>query len=540
MTKNIAFSRRAILLGGACAALAPPVGAAGSPAPHARTKQGRVRGFRRNGACVFLGLPYGASTAGARRFLPPAPPARWAGVRDATRYGQRAPQPGGPDMPNAPLSIYFSGGRRAELAALGHDQVGEDCLRVNVLTPATDGKRRPVLFYIHGGGFTTGSGNVMALSDRLVVEEDVVLVTVNHRLGAFGYLHLGGLDPQFAAGNPGLLDLVAALEWVRDNIAQFGGDPGRVTLFGESGGGAKIGYLLAMPQASGLFHRAIVQSGLMPTPLPPTNDTATGVLDRLKLPRENVAALQAVPMADLLAAAGPAIVASPTADGCTLTADPWTTAPASAQSVPMIIGYCADELSLFAFAELNAPLAWPEVSARLASSFGADAGTFVPIVDAYRQAHPEATPAHIYSRMMTDATFGRDMVNLADRKARQTPPVYLYRMEYITSLAPQFRAFHTVELPLTGRLVAEPRAERLSRQIAGAWAAFARTGDPNHAGLPQWRARATAGPDVMQFDEVSVFGHDPQAAARTKLMQLVGNAPMDLRSGKLLPERPKP
>src|SRR5918994_5729675 len=206
---------------------------ASAQTPEAMTRQGRVRGFVRNGATVFLGMPYGADTSGPRRFRPPQPPAPWRGARDATKPGQRAPQVVGPPPPE--FWNYFVGGRLDEITSVPHP-MGEECLVVNVVTPAVDARRRPVLFYIHGGGFTGGSGLVMTLGDRFVVREDVVLVTVNHRLGALGYVYLGDVSSDFAEGNPGMLDLIAALRWVRDNIAEFGGDPQKVTIFGESGG----------------------------------------------------------------------------------------------------------------------------------------------------------------------------------------------------------------------------------------------------------------------------------------------------------------
>lgn len=483
-------------------------------APEASTRYGRVRGLVRNGASVFLGLPYGADTSGARRFLPPAPPAPWRGVRDATRPGQRSPQPSG-DMAQSPLGAWFTGNRQAEIMAVPQP-TGEDCLVLNVVTPAADAKRRPVLFYIHGGGFTTGSGYVMTLGDSFALREDVVLVTVNHRLGALGYMYLGGIFPEFAEGNPGMLDLVAALRWVRDNIAAFGGDPGKVTIFGESGGGVKVSMLLAMPQAKGLFRGAIIESGLYPEPLPAEKATEAARAFMSQTGARDIAALRALPFDKFVGNGLPGNM--PAADGKTLSAGMWTNAPATAADVPVIIGYCKDELSLFALGDPALfSLQWPDVPGRLTKHVAVPAGETERVTAAYRAAFPQDNPSDAYFRISADASFGRAMATLADRKSAQRPPVYFYRMELDTKLPPGLRSIHTAELPLTVGLTPRPEAAALTRQISGAWAAFARTGDPNHGGLPQWERYNPSGQRVMIFDLTARFGPDPQAAPRAEL-----------------------
>jgi para-nitrobenzyl esterase len=520
------LTRRTVLAAGIGALAAAGTGWAAMAAetPRTRTRKGVLRGFVRNGASVFLGIPYGASTAGERRFLPPTEPAAWSGERDATQVGQRAPQAAMPVASAAlPVFQYFTGGRYEELRA-GGEAMGEDCLVLNVLTPRVDKAGRPVLVYVHGGGFVGGSGNVMTASDRLVMEEDIVVVTVNHRLGALGFLYLGGLSTRFAAGNVGMLDLVAALRWVRDNIAEFGGDPDKVTLFGESGGGAKIALLNAMPQAKGLFRGVIVQSGLLATPAPPTNDAAASVLRELELASGDVSKLQAMPVDRLLGATGPGIATWPVADGMTLKPNPWQEAPSSMLRLPMITGYCADEATIISLAEFAKPLEWHALLARLSERFAQPEASIAPVVQAYRHAYATAGPVDIYSRMLSDCSFGRDMVHLADLKAKHEARVYFYRMEYIPPTIRYLRAFHTVELPLVGRMVVDPNAEALSRQLAGAWAAFARSADPNDAGLPHWPPRPTGGANLMQFSEASRFGADPQATARAALNRLVGDA----------------
>ena len=414
-----------------------------------------------------------------------------------------------------PFGDYFTGGRSAEIAAMP-ETLGEDCLVLNVVTPATDGARRPVLFYIHGGGFTTGSGLVMTLGDRFVVREDVVLVTVNHRLGALGYMYLGGVDPRYGEGNPGMLDLVAALHWVRDNIAAFGGDPEKVTLFGESGGGVKIGLLLGMPQAKGLFRAAIIESGLFPDPRAVGQATDATRVFMARSGAADVSALTMLPVERCVGAGLPGTM--PVADGRTLVANPWMRAPTSAAGVPLIIGYCKDELTRFSLADQSLfKLRWPDVPERLTRQVSVPPTATDGIVAAYRAAFPQDDPSDSYFRISADASFGRAMVAMADLKVAQRPPVYFYRMEMDTRLPPALRTIHTAELPMTVDLCARPEAAALSRQISAAWAAFARTGNPNHAGLPIWRPYSPKTHESMIFDLASHSGPDRQAASRAQL-----------------------
>lgn len=510
---------KGILAAGALSAM-PAIGA--TLAPEARTRQGQVRGFSRNGAALFLGLPYAADTSGPRRFLPPQPPSTWQGVRDATHPGQRAPQLP-PSPARGPIADYFTGGRSEEIAKMP-ETLGEDCLVVNVITPAADERRRPVLFYIHGGGFTGGTGLVMTLGDRFVTREDVVLVTVNHRLGASGFMYLGGISPDFGDGNVGMLDLIAALRWVRDNIAAFGGDPEQVTIFGESGGGVKVSLLLSMAPAKGLFRAAIIQSGLFPDPIAPEEATAQARKLMATVGADDIAALQAVPFESLVGPGTPG--QRPVADARTLSAAPWAKAPATAAEVPLIIGYCKDELTLFALGDPGLfNLQWSDVSDRLTQHVSVPTAVAHRIVAGYRTAFPQDGPSDCYFRISSDASFGRAMVTMADLKAKQGPPVYFYRMEADTGLRPGLRAMHTAELPMTVGLNARPGTAVLSRQISSAWAAFARSGNPNHAGLPVWRPYNSTDPHCMIFDQVSSSGPDPQAGPRAALYAALGDVP---------------
>jgi len=259
----------------------------------ADTASGKIRGVEVDGIRVFKGIPYGADTAGPNRFMPPAPVAKWTGVRDALEYGQSAPQ-SEPGARRAASDLAVAGaGLRTE---------GEDCLVLNVWTPAlADGRKRPVMVWCHGGGFATGSGSSpITEGQNLARRGDVVVVTINHRLNVLGFTYLGepGGTEFAASGDAGMLDIVKALEWVRDNIARFGGDPETVTVFGQSGGGRKVATLLAMPSAKGLFHRAIIESGA--TIRLVERDQATRVaaelMKTLGLGKTQVKALQSLPV----------------------------------------------------------------------------------------------------------------------------------------------------------------------------------------------------------------------------------------------------
>jgi para-nitrobenzyl esterase len=407
--------------------------------------------------------------------------------------------------------------------------MGEDCLVLNVLTPRADKGGRPVMVYLHGGGFDSGSGAVHTLGDRFVVEEDVVLVTVNHRLSLLGYLYLGEVSARFAQGNVGLLDLVAALRWVRDNIAQFGGDPGKVTIFGESGGGAKVSYMLSMPQAQGLFRAAIIQSAGLTSPMGRQDGTevAKALLQKVGINATDVAHLQNMPATELLKQAPGGSRIMPVLDSQTVLRGPWENGPpSSASSVPIIVGTCADEATLF----LGLPepklfsIDWPDVAPRLGTLAKKPADTFTTAIAAYRRAYPAASATDVFFRMASISFLGWNGRSIADAKATQPPPVYLYRMEYDTGIPPGLRAFHTCELPLANRMVWQPKAETLSKQIAGAWAAFARTGgNPNHIGMPQWvRYQPGAAGSVMLFDLQTRVGPDPSFEPETLLRNALG------------------
>ena len=427
------------------------------------------------------------------------------------RQGPLGPPTGNP-VGDA-IDFYFTGGG-ANSFELANTRMGEDCLVLNVATGSLKGKR-PVMVFIHGGGFASGDGILALSADKWIQEEEIVVVGVNHRLNTFGYTYLGGISEKYAdSGNVGQLDLVAALEWVRDNIENFGGDPGNVTISGQSGGGAKISTLLAMPRATGLFHKAIVESGSMLSVATPEEAMAhaRALLAALGLKEDQVDELQKIPAKKLMAVKLPttgrppnasAMGARPVVDGRNILQQTWTpNAPKTASGVSMIIGNCKDESTTFGLGDQalfsldDAGLREREIKA------GIPEAEVDKLLALYRKDYPADSPSDLYFRISSDRGARRNVINQADRKlAGGAGSVYVYNFAWNTPvLDGKLRAFHTAELPLVYRRVAYPQSEKLSRQLGGAWAAFARTGDPNHGGMPNWAPYSPSDRPTMVFD----------------------------------------
>ncbi|MGH9089847.1 MAG: carboxylesterase/lipase family protein [Acidimicrobiales bacterium] len=482
---------------------------------------GRIRGRRRGGVWSYRGVPYARSPEGPLRWRPPQPVVPWAGVRDATAFGPTAPQPPpipGVAVPGDPL-----------------DQ-SEDCLSLNVWTPAPDGARRPVMVWIHGGGFTSGTGaSILYRGADLALHGDVVVVTVNYRLGALGFLAhpalawdggtagawdggtAGGGDGGTAAtaGNWGLLDQVAALRWVREHAAAFGGDPGNVTVFGESAGAMSISALLAMPMAAGLFHRAVVQSG------PPYTHTARraeqaaeDLAAQLGIERITRAVLERVPAADLVAATKRMqdrlpppgelpLPFLPVVDGAVLPRPPEDAAAAGLLApVPLLVGTNRDELTFFAMGDRRL---W-EIDDRGLHYWMARAAPDVPaheVVGCYREARAArgepVAPRDLWVAAGSDRVFRWPSLALAAAQGRHHPGTYVYLFTWET---PAFGGllgschaleipfvFGSVRRPVVGAFTGDgPEAEHLSARMRDAWTAFARAGDPSHPGSGSWPA----------------------------------------------------
>lgn len=488
----------------------------------ARTTLGPVVGTERPGAIAFQGVRFGAPTGGAQRFLPPRAPEPWRGPQSAFVPGPSAPQLIGAESSDPFYSWYSQ-----------VDAIDEDCLFLNVFTPALGGTPRPVLVWIHGGGWREFSGNAPGFDgSRLAAEENVVVVSVNHRLGVFGFLSLPDDQPEFAdSANAGLLDLVLALRWVRDNATRFGGDPNNVTIFGESGGASKVVALASMPPAHGLFHKAIVQSSGGGLQLA-TRDEAAGYSRAFKraLGHEEWAGrdLQRLTTQQILAGFEKAPGAfRGTIDGRSLHADPLVASPvehATPLGVPMMIGFNATEASYYVRRHPEIFAIDRETAYRRLITFlavGEEAGKAV--IDRFSDLYPTLSPGELLIRVTSDFQFTRNNAELALRQAKNAPSsTFLYRFDYPSAIeAGRFGAPHTSELPyIFGTLeeaaahigVAAAHAD-MSRIMMRCWASFARHGNPNNDLLPAWKPFDPDGLAVMALDLAPRAERLPQQAA---------------------------
>ena len=505
-------------------------------APVVEITAGKLRGALGAGMYSFKGVPYGAPAAGRNRFMPPEPPQPWAGVRDALAYASRAWQ-----LPNRPK-------RRPVLETLlgpaDTTAESEDCLSLNVWTAGLgDGAKRPVMVWLHGGAFAYGSGN-RAVTDgaNLARRGDVVVVSVNHRLNIFGFLHLADLGgPDWAhSGNAGMLDIVAALRWVRDNIERFGGDPRNVTIFGESGGGGKVSVLLAMPVASGLFHRAVIQSGaaIRVSTRERANALAEAVLKELGIGRSECERLQGVAADRLLAAIAPASRAvgrsrwplldrydfGPVVDGSDLPQHPGEpNAPEISDNIPLMIGGTSEESAFFLAdddAVWNATLDEEGLRRRVAAVAGAETDA---LLTAYRSVMPRAKPADRLIAALTGSNFWIRTVLLAERyAARRRAPVHMYSLDWQSPAhGGRLKAHHAMDLPfvfdnvgVAETTAGAPGAQKLAASISATWIAFARNGNPDNPAIPAWPAYSTEKRPTMIFDNTCRVVHDPNREAR--------------------------
>ena len=508
------------------------------------TTSGPVRGYVLRGIHYFLGIPYGADTSGANRFMPPQKPKPWTDVYPALWWGNSAPQ----NMENRYGNKYYSFRDH-----WNYDDVSEDCLRINVFTPAlNDGKKRPVMFWIHGGGYTNGNGieHDGYNGENLARFGDVVFCSINHRLGPLGYCNLAGVggEKYAASGNVGNLDIVAALEWVRDNIASFGGDPGNVTIMGQSGGGAKVCALTAMPSAKGLFHKAVVLSGASVR----AGDKAIAeklgayVLAEAGLQAAEIDKLQQLPwktyyeiatraqrkLAAELAAAGGAPPGlrsgfSPSVDGVILPQHPYAPEPApTAANVPMLICSTVNEQSpAWTDASLTS-VTLQQVAERLTerAGFGPGLGKSAKdVVDAYAKTFPDKKPVEIWSLVSSNR---QNVVTLADAKVKQPAPVFVSWFAWQPPLFDgRIGAFHCVDICfwfhntdlMWSHTGGGARPRKLAARMAGALLQFMKTGDPNGGGLPRGPKYTTAKGETMILDDVPVVKNDPDGEARRAL-----------------------
>lgn len=488
-----------------------PAAHAQSASPVATTRHGRVRGYVDQGIKVFRGVRYGADTS-ARRFRPAVTPEPWSEVREAVEYGAASPQKS--DTPNQ----------------------SEDCLFLNVWTPALrDRGRRPVMVYVHGGAHANGSGS-SPLYDGVALcrRGDVVVVTLNHRLNLFGYNGLGQLlGGEFArSGSVGNLDLMLALEWVRDNIAEFGGDPANVMVFGQSGGGAKLVTLMAMPSAAGLFHKVVTMSGQHVTAMGPRHAELRmrRLLDHLGLTPERAAELATLPTGRLVEALqmddpiekGDIYFWS-VMDHDTLPRHPFVPdAPRESAHIPLIIGNTRDEARAFtAGDERNFHLTWDTVAAKLAPEFVVDLNAQY-VVDWYRRRFPEMSPVDVF---FAAATCGRSRPGhliQAEERAKLNGPTWMYQLDFGSPVDPRLKAYHSFDIALafdncdqpTSRTGTGPEALKAAAAMSETFIAFARTGDPNNAAIPAWGRYTLPERATMIFDVDSRIENDPRADER--------------------------
>ncbi len=505
------------------------------------TAYGKVRGYILRDIKYFLGIPYGADTSGENRFMPPKKPQPWTNIFPAVWWGNSAPQ----NMENRYANLYQS-----FTDHWNYDDVSEDCLRINVSTPGYgDGRKRPVMFWLHGGGFTNGNGIEQDgyNGENLSRYGDVVFCSVNHRLGPLGFANLAGVggDKYAASGNVGMLDIVAALEWVRDNISNFGGDPENVTVMGQSGGGAKVTTLTAMPSAKGLFHKAVVLSGasLQAGDKDYSEKLGAYVLNEAGLKQSEVDKLQLLPWKEYYTIASRALEKltgetssgpggmrrgfSPVVDGFYLPQHPYyPEAAPTASDIPMIICSTFNEMSPSRDDASLEKITLEEVAERIKEragfsvGFGDKAGE---VVASYAKTFPYKKPIEIWSLISSNR---QRTVALADEKSKQNAPVYMAWFGWQPPLFDnRMRAFHcsdicfwfyNTDLMLT-HTGGGARPRKLSTKMAGSLLQFMKMGDPNGGGLPDWPRYTSEEGETMILDDVCEVKNDPDREARKAL-----------------------
>ena len=484
--------------------------------PIVKTTYGSISGSIDDGVFSFKGIPY----AKAERFMPPQAPDTWEGVREHTKFG--------------PIAMQVNSW--SPESAMDERKL----FTVNVWTRGiNDGKKRPVMFWLHGGGFAVGASDDPITDGKMLAQKgDIVLVSVNHRLNILGFLDLSAFGDQYAqSANVGMLDVVAALNWVNKNIGNFGGDPANVTILGESGGGGKVGTLLSMPAANGLFHKAIIQSGTLLNVMNKEKSTQVGraLVETLGISKENINQLNNIPYKQLVEAGNKALEKTvglrtpgsttmfgfgPVPDGDNLLQQPFTPDFADISNhIPLLIGTTLNELVKVAYAEKNLTL--EEAKKRLIKTYGDKTDTYIKL---FEKAYPNYTPQDLLS---IDTLFRPNTIITADaRSAKTNAPVYSYLLTWKSTVEDNTKgSFHGLDIPLAFKNIelgkhwtgTSDDAYKLADKMSSAWINFARTGNPNDKSLPAWKPYSRANGETMIFDKEPgiLNNHDRE------LMQLI-------------------
>ncbi|MEZ5938517.1 MAG: carboxylesterase/lipase family protein [Hyphomonadaceae bacterium] len=509
----------------ACQKTAGPASANGASASGVvETSAGKVSGTVENGVHVFKGVPYGATTAPPRRFMPPRAPDPWTGVKEATAFGPWSPQGAStapfPARNDLPPDFPDEQQRRLIVNLPSGTGPGEDCLVLNVWSPALDAGKRPVLVWLHGGGFSAGSGSSTWYDGtNLARRQDVVVVTINHRLNVFGYLYLGDLGGgEYAdASSVGMLDCVQALQWVKDNIDRFGGDPSRVLIFGESGGARKTSTLMAMPPAAGLFNRCVVQSGSQLTLDKPevAMERTEKFLAALGVDKSNVGALQDKSLDELLGTVAGAVDGTgqfrPVTGAPSTPRDPfWPDAPGVSRDIPMMIGSNRTEQSVFLGGD-------PDIVGMTDAELVRRLSGWVPearkadVIAMYRRIYPGVRNDELLYMAGTDRGYFYDSTVQAALKSQQAgAPAFHYQFYRETPVENgRYHVPHASEIPFVFDNLDKaisiggqptPEAQALADRMSATWAEFARSGDPNNPAIPDWPAYSVPRRPSLVFD----------------------------------------
>ena len=498
----------------------------------ATTEYGQVRGFVLRGINQFLGIPYGADTSGKNRFMPPVKPAAWKDIKPCVWWGNTAPQI---------MEKRYSNAYASFVDHWNYDDVSEDCLKLNVWTPAIDSGKRPVVVWLHGGGFTNGNAIEQDgyHGENLSRLGNIVFCSINHRLGPFGYSHLKSAGGHLHSGNVGNLDMVAALEWVKDNIANFGGDPNNVTIIGQSGGGAKVTSLMNMPAAKGLFHKAVALSGTSLTGVNKEYAEKLGlkVMEEAGLQPGEIEKLQQIPWRQYIDITTRAVEKfaeeakkmnisrggfSPVADGVTMNDQPFFSDPNHfSADIPLIINTTFHESSPSRTDASLEEITLAGVVEKIKPRFGAEAGK---IVEAYSQNFPKAKPVEVWAMILSNR---KGAIAAADAKVSQRKaPVYVSWFGWQPPLFDgRMRAFHcddicfwfyNTDLMLT-HTGGGKRPRALSSKMAKSFLNFIKTGNPNGGGLPSWKPYTKENGETMILDDACALVNNPDAMGRKAL-----------------------